>query len=373
MVHRALKALIPLTLLAASALMPACQTYHAPPEARIVGTSDNVLKDPSAPIVLAFTPEVNPRTLKLKIIRYVADPEGNLVGEDAPENVLFRMDGANEPEGGKVTWGTPAAPADGGTAPAEPPPVPATTSTLSIALKKTPPVGPRLAIVIEPGSADADGNATVARRTILFGYEFKCSDKGIGTTFPSGAYFFLLDLKVPLPTQIQILGWLDVDPSTGKFHGQFTNADRIADPNRCPTPCSTKDACRLYGLPEPKCVTPSERAGTAEEYPDWIPNPTPPIGYSFTVDGCAEDVNGSTSFAIVPADVIVQSPAVTVKGITLSASFEQKDGVFRGQGSASAALVYIGTAESGQAQGTMQGRSIPPAEAPANIPRPPPK
>ena len=103
MVHRALKALIPLTLLAASALMPACQTYHAPPEARIVGTSDNVLKDPSAPIVLAFTPEVNPRTLKLKIIRYVADPEGNLVGEDAPENVLFRMDGTNEPEGGKVS------------------------------------------------------------------------------------------------------------------------------------------------------------------------------------------------------------------------------------------------------------------------------
>src|SRR5690606_36536357 len=122
----------------------------------------------------------------------------------------------------------------------------------------------------------------------------------------------------PLGVQIQLYGALDVDPATGSLVGQFTNADRNAA-QTCPTSCGSADVCRL--LPVPECVPPSQRAGTADEWPDFVPNETPPTGYSFFVQGCAVDDESATGVLTAPATMVVQSPNVTVEALTVTASF----------------------------------------------------
>src|SRR5690606_38214588 len=121
---------------------------------------------------------------------------------------------------------------------------------------------------------------------------------------------------------------------------QFTNADR----NRaltCPTPCSNTEVCRL--LPAPECVAPSTRAGTVDEWPDFIPNGTPPTGYSFFVQGCAVEDGSGNGVLTAPATMNVESPKVTTEGLIMTASFAPgPDGVIRATGRLTADLVRLG-------------------------------
>jgi hypothetical protein len=206
---------------------------------------------------------------------------------------------------------------------------------------------------------------------VLFSYEFKLDCSKPSQIFPSGAYFLLAEIEDPIPTQVQLWAVFHVDPATGLVRGQATNADRNPDPNRCPMPCDASEACRLF--PAPDCVPPSERAGTADEYADYVPNGTPPTGYTFTIDGCVVDQpDQSVVFGTAPTDVMVQSPAVTLRNVTLTAQFaKDKDGVLRGSGALAADTVLIGTASSGKAEGTLTGRLAPPNEVPPGIPEPP--
>jgi hypothetical protein len=180
----------------------------------------------------------------------------------------------------------------------------------------------------------------------------------------SGIYFALLDVQEPLGVQIQLYGAFDVDPATGALSGQFTNADRNAE-QACPTPCGSADVCRL--LPAPACVMPSLRAGIADEWPDFVPNVTPPTGYSFSVQGCAVDDGESTGVLTAPATMVVESPRVTVEALTLTASFST-DG--RGTGSLVADTVRLGGNPLGAGRGTMTAVRIPDDRVPPNVPRP---
>jgi hypothetical protein len=120
-------------------------------------------------------------------------------------------------------------------------------------------------------------------------------------------------------------------------------------------------------------VTPSEEAGTEDEYPDYIPNEVPPVGYSFTVGGCVVDTGDSVAFVNLPADVDIQQPDVFVQGIQLVASFKDDGGVLRGTGPVTAEKVFIGETESGAASGTLVARQVPDDEVPPGIPEPPPE
>jgi hypothetical protein len=192
------------------------------------------------------------------------------------------------------------------------------------------------------------------------------------TQFPAGGYFLLSDIKSPLKVQVQLWAWFDIDPATGKVRGQATNADRNPDKSRCNLPCKSSEVCRL--LPAPACVPPSERAGTEDEYSDYIPNPTPPTGYSFTIDGCAQDqADDSVVFVTAPVDVVVQSPPVTLRNVTLTAQLKRDaESVLRGSGSLAADSVLIGTTPSGKGEGGLVMRFAPAEEVPADIPKPPP-
>jgi hypothetical protein len=347
-----------LGLLAALAIHSGCVLYEGPPQPHIEGGEDGVLDDPKSPLILAFSKPVDPSTLQVKIARLITDVEGNLGDEDAEDAtelaLLFSRDPSFPDVGGTAEL------IDGDTA-------------LRITPNAPLPIGAKLVLLIEQGLADTDGHTTKVRKRLLFSYKFDLGCDKPTTIFRAGKYFLLADVKSPLKTQVQLLASLTLDPATGRILGQFTNADRNPDKSRCaPLTCMSGDVCRLH--PEPSCVAPSERAGTVDEFPDYVPNDVPPVGFTFTTDGCVEDQpDGSVVFVTAPVDVIVQSPPVTLRNASLTAQFtEDAAGALQGTGSLVADQVLLGTTPSGEGEGGLVARSLTDQEAPPGIPEPAP-
>ncbi len=340
-----------------AALLGGCAIYDAPPAPFIEGGDDGSLDDPNLPIMLSFAEPVDPTTVNIKLVRFETDIEGNLADEDEDPETELKILFSSHPTEGDV----------GGLAEFVD-----NNSRLQIKPSATPPVGPQLAILVEKGLTDLNGNTTKTRKRIPFGYSFKLECTAPSAVFNTGHYFLLADIKAPLKVQVQLWAYFDVDPMTGEVTGQATNADRIKDPNRCPTPCAASEVCRL--LPAPACVPPSEKAGTADEYSDYVPNFTPPTGYTFSINGCVVDQpDGSVIFATAPTDVIVQSPPVTLRNVTLATSFAiDADNVLRGSGSLAADQVLLGTTGSGKGEGSLTGRVVPPGDVPPDVPKPMP-
>jgi hypothetical protein len=345
-----------LLLSLSAALSLGCETYDAPPAPFIEGGENGVLEDPKAPLVVAFAEPVDPATINIKLIRLATDIEGNLGDEDAdPEtdiDVLYSNDTIGESGGTSELLDN--------------------NSRLRITPNAPLPIGAKLAVLVEKGLKDLNGNTTATRKRLTFGYTFKLECNAPSAVFQSGYYFLLADIKKPLQVQVQLWSYLEMDPVTGKVRGQCTNADRIKDPNRCPTPCTDGNVCRL--LPEPACVKASEKAGTVDEYSDYLPNVIPPTGYTFSVEGCLKDQpDGSVAFVTAPTDVIVQQPAVTLRNVTMTASLtKDATGVVRGGGSLAADEVLIGINASGKGEGSLDMRSISADEAPKDVPKPTP-
>jgi hypothetical protein len=339
------------------AVAASCQRYVAPPVASIDGLDNGLLTDPAAPLVIDFSKAIDPSTLSIEVIRFDPDAEGQLPDETGDASVSLDPFFSHDPINGDT----------GGTGTLDP-----TNTVYTISLLARLPVGPKLAVLVNPGLRDAAHDATAeteVRKRLLFAYSFTCS--GTGSQLPSGAYFFLLDVEQPLGTQIKVFADLDVDAPTGRFVGQFTLASRITDPTRCSPACTAGDVCQTLPGP-PTCVVPSTRAGTAAEWPDFYANDTPPVGFSFTVNGCAADnADGSSSFSTQPADMIVQQPAVSVDGLVVIASFaKDAAGDLVATGGVTGDNIVFGTSSLGQGYGTVDAQFIPASEAPS-IPTPP--
>jgi hypothetical protein len=331
-----------------------CETYVAPPRASIVGLSSGVLIDPRAPLVIDFGTPIDPSSLSVKVVLLETDAEGNLRDEDgvpATElHVLVRHDPIEGDAGARAEL-TPSG------------------TRVWLILDKALPVGPQLALLVEGGVRSTSGRVAKHRQRLPFSYVVQCAAGA--SSFVRGTYFVLFDVEEPLPTQIQMLAFIDVDPSSGALRSQFTNADR--NPAlQCPGGCAATDVCRY--LPAPACVAPSTPAGTVDEYPDFVPNPTPPIGYSFLVEGCAVDDGTGSGVLTAPATLIVESPQVTAFGLTLTAQFAPSaDGTIRATGSLVADDVHLGRSALGPGKGSMTAVRIPDDRAPPGVPLPPPR
>jgi hypothetical protein len=363
------RALAGLLALAPVAPFGGCEIYDSPPRVFVVDLVDGNLPDASAPIVLEFSEPIVPSSLSLKIALLETDIEGNLFDEDAEdatdedgnptELTTFYVHSGGKDQGGGVG----VLSEDG--------------RKFTITLDAPLPIGPVLVLQVEPGLDDPDGtsadgtidatDATKTRQRIPFGYKFSCQAGASSAIFREGAYFFVVDVDVPLPTQLQLWVYFTVDTETGVVTGQFTNADRIPG-GQCG--CEPSEACRT--TPSKGCVVPSEKAGTADEFVDFIPNLEPPEGYTFRANGCvADQPDGSVSFGNAPVDVAIEQPPVTVVGTQLTAQFVLgDDGVLRCSGSFTGDQVLLGTVDSGPASGTFTGRSVTEAETPADIPMP---
>jgi hypothetical protein len=343
---------------ATAALTSSCDKFNAPPEVAVVGLKDGRLADSKAPIELAFSEPVDPASLSVKIVRLQTDAEGNLEGDPgaAPDHktaVIFERSAAGETGGVSQFLES------------------NTRFRITVDENNALPVGPALALVIEPGLKDLDGVDTRVRRRIPFGYGFSCTGTTPPGPFQSGQYFFLVSVVKPLGLQVQLVGDIRVDLATGAFRGQFTNGDRIPDANRCPFPCASSEVCKL--IPEPRCVAPSEKAASVREFPDYFANNSPPAGFSFPAKGCAEEQTpGVVIFGNEPTDAITQLPRLTIKDIVLSGSFSRVEGEFRGTGTFTASEVFLGDISSGPGEGTFEAIRIPDDQQMPNVPAPAP-
>jgi hypothetical protein len=354
--------LIHLLLLSCLLLPLGCKKFDAPPQPELLFIENNLLPDPTAPVYLAFHEPIDFKTLKLKIVRFDANAT-SIEGDLLPDaEVLFTHIGINDlDQGGKGRFDD-----EGG-------------RVYTMTLNTTLPIGVNLAVVIEPGLADRDGTAWQIQQILEFRYEFSCGDieELKPTVFPADSIqFFQAEVDEPISAQLQLWGHFLVDTNTGIFSGILTNADRntTTDCSQFGLQCDVEkeEVCRT--LPEPACVEPSERIATTEEYPDYVPNFIPPTGYSFELTGCVVDQeDGSSLLANAPGDVVVQSPAVTVKGIKFNLSFKpDEQGVLRGSGSFTGSDVLLGVTSSGAGVGTVSTREVAAADAPADVPKAPP-
>lgn len=351
-------------LLLAAALSTGCEPYDGVPVVAIEGIENGLLFDNKADLRVTFSEAIDPTTLKAKVAVYETDIEGNLFDEDDDDttelDVLVAFDGSRKDPAEQVQGGTASVAEDG--------------LRLFMRPELSFPIGKKLVLLIEPGLKDTEGDELKVREKILFSYtvELNCAPSA---DFVSGAYYFLGEVTKPIGTQVQLLAYIEVNPDTGEFVGSFVNADRNRDVSRCEPfglSCSGDDACRT--LPTPACVPPSEKAGSVDEYPDYVVNYDPPAGYAFEATGCVDGQSGpDTVFVNVPVDVDVSQPAVSLRATTMTASFAKDDkGVLRGTGGIVAENVLLGKFDSGQAEGTITARLIPPGEEPPGLKRPSP-
>jgi hypothetical protein len=366
MFHRTRSLLLGTLVFTSALLSVGCEDYLGAPRPSIEGLEQGTLTDAKAPLVVSFDRNIDPATLRLKVVRLTVDEEGLLPDEDADAanddqlQILYSYDAtAKFPnEGGKGTLD------DGNT-------------QISIVPENPWPIAEKLAVIVEPGLSDAEGlRTTILRERIPLTYLVKLNCAP-APDFVSGAYYFVGDVTAPIGTQVQLWAWIDVNPDTGEFNAAFVNADRNRDVSRCEPfglSCdAATEACRT--IPEPECVQPSVKAASMDEYPDYVTNYTPPTGYSFQTSGCVDGQSGDKIFFVnVPVDVVVQSPAVSLVGTVLTATFEKdENGVLRGGGTIVCDKVFLGTTDSGKAEGTISARLIPESEAPADLQKPTPK
>ncbi len=341
----------------------ACDKFVSPPVPTLDGIHDGLLDDPSQPVVIQFTHPVNPATLRVKIVKFEPDATGLLADELGDPTVDLHPLFAHDPDADNVDVNGKGE-------------LSSDALSFTITLPARLPVGPKLAVLVEPGLASTSGESTAVRKRLLFTYGINCKGGTGSMAFASGVYFFLLDVEQPLGVQIKLFASIEVDPKTGIFRGQFTRAGRIEDPNRCAPACTNGDVCQTVPAPQ-MCVKPSTRAGTTDEYVDFFADPSPPVGYTLTATGCAlDETGGQIGFTTAPANLVVQQPAVSVNGLVIIASFApDSSGVLRATGGITGDDIVLKTGANeshlGSGHGTIAARFIPADKAPP-VPPPPP-
>ena len=266
-----------LTLAFAALTSPGCETFDGPPEAYLPDASGGLLSDPRAPVRIRFTKPINPDTLKLELVPLEVDAQDRLPDErgvpDTDVRILNPLFIHNPLELSADYNGTST--------------LEENDTLFTATLRSRLPVGQRLAILIEPGLANTTNGLTInVRRRLPFALDFKCSNRGTQIA-KSGPYFFLLNVETPLALQVQLYAWLDIDPVTGAFVGQFSNADRLPNAGKCPTGCGGDEVCQTS--PTTKCVLASDKAESVDDYVDFFPQDDETLGYGVTVQGCVED------------------------------------------------------------------------------------
>jgi hypothetical protein len=243
MFHRAQSLLLGTLVFTSALLSVGCEDYLGAPRPSIEGLEQGTLTDAKAPLVVLFDRQIDPATLRLKVVRLTVDAEGLLPDEDADTandaelQLLYSYDAtAKFPnEGGKGTIN------EGNT-------------QISIVPEIPWPVAENLAVVVEPGLSDAGGvHNTLVRERIPLTYLVKLNCAP-APDFVSGAYFFVGDVTQPISNQVQLWAWIDVNPDTGELNAAFVNADRNLDASRC----------EPFGLAAP---SPSRRASSPRRRP----------------------------------------------------------------------------------------------------------
>ncbi len=299
-------------------LLVGCQKFDPPPEVRIANNDNGVMtQEADAPFVLLFSEPIEKNTFRTKLIRAVLDSEGNLLDEtDPPDldgflaNTLVAFDGSDPENEDKDFGGT----------------FDLTEDRLSIEVGAGFQVSQLYYALVEPGLADKDGHKTIPRQRLPFHFELA---GGGPTILPTGYYYFVFDVDPPpLATQIQVFGYMKVNPDTGAWRAIFTNANRRPALNArpgCPSSCpSDLPICAL--VPSSRCVKPSEKQTSLVEFVDFLPEVDPPDGYTFIADGYADGLDGDIALGTAPFLIDL---TIGTGGINIRAENSKVSGVFK--------------------------------------------
>ena len=339
-----------------------CAEYDAPPSARLVGEDQGMLAgEATDDLVIEFSEPIQPGSLRLKVIEAAAgvnlDAENRLLDELPEEpgelEVLMQYD-AGSASGAAFTLNEDA-------------------TRLRISQTEE---GAKLGIaspymvVIEPGLADLNGNATRPRGRIPFIYR---SFKPGPTSLPSGAYYFLMVVDPPpLHQQLQLYTHIEVDQEKGRFRAKFVDADRTPEMNGregCPTDCGgLTSACRLY--PAPECVKPSTEQADINNWRDFKPYAELPDGYIFETEGFAADAeDGTINLGTEPFEIDITIGAggvnILVENVVFTAQMAPDPADpsrLRGTGSVSTTAVKVNGTGDAPTKGTLEMMTLTPAE-----------
>ncbi|MFO0567820.1 MAG: hypothetical protein U0263_19325 [Polyangiaceae bacterium] len=342
----------------ASASSFGCQKFDPPPEPNVVGLDNGVMTTaPDEPVVLEFSEPFVESSLRLKLVKAIKDSEGNLLDEQSPPDLegfrastLVAFDGAARDDDERSFGAS----------------FELTNTSLVIDQEKAFGVSEPYLLLIEPGLEDLDGHQTVPRIRKPFTYELQ---GGGSTLLPTGYYYFILNVEY-LATQIQVFTYMEVDPVTGAWRASFTNANRLEKLNKrpeCPASCPTDTpVCAL--IPTVRCVKPSEKQTSLEQFVDFLPEVDPPNGYKFIADGFAKDqANATTAFGTSPflIEVTVGTGGVLVdaENTRISGVFRKHDdGRWRATGSLSVEVVKLNGIGNSPTKGTFEAMSLTDAE-----------
>ena len=96
-----------LMLVTICAMSAACQQYVSPPTASLSGLNQGILSDPAAPLVLQFSKPIDFSTLRVKVIKFDPNAQGQLPDETGDPTVsldpLFSHDDIDGDKGGVAT------------------------------------------------------------------------------------------------------------------------------------------------------------------------------------------------------------------------------------------------------------------------------
>jgi hypothetical protein len=132
-----------------------------------------------------------------------------------------------------------------------------------------------------------------------------------------------------LAMQLQAYAHIDVGPAPGTWKGLFTNANRREALNSragCPSCPPDTPICAL--VPSSRCVKPSTKQYSLDEYSDFLPEPDPPAGYTFVADGSVQDDSSATmvfdsSPFTIEATIGAGGILVQAVGTEMSCTFQQ--------------------------------------------------
>src|SRR5690349_20472557 len=145
--------------LAFLSLLSGCAVDDPPPSASIEGETDGLLPR-GLELQVVFSEPIDPSTLRLAVVPFETDVEGYLGDVDATPLTELHPYFTHDPTAGQ-TGGTGTLSAD--------------ATRFTIVPEMPLPIGPKLAVLIDPGLADPLGNDTGPRQRLTFAYEFVCA------------------------------------------------------------------------------------------------------------------------------------------------------------------------------------------------------
>ncbi|MEB2312477.1 MAG: hypothetical protein OZ921_19480 [Sorangiineae bacterium] len=345
-----------------------CASFDPAPGVTLEGEEHGAMTvAPDRPLVVRFSEPVVARTLRVRIVSLAVpnaiDFEGNLLDEQHPPDreafqasTVLAYDGA-APDDPERTYGAAFA-------------LGADRATLTIDPDLSLSVTVPYLLLIEPGLSDEAGNVTVPRIRIPFIYPLEGGGK---TRLATGYYYYLINVEF-LAQQLRLYTHMRVDPDTGEWHAVMTNAGRRAAGNGrpgCPASCpASTPLCQLLNPELPSCVKPSDKQNKLTEFPDFVPDPTPPTGFKFEVTGFARDeADGSIAFGTAPFDMTITigtgAVEVTTVGTVLAGKFVDsptEPGRLIATGTLSVDAVKVNGTGTDPTKGSLQVMSLTPEE-----------